>query len=206
MTLLIDVAPIGPDYIPAHAHADSLSYEFSMCEQRIVVNSGVSHYQKGEARDFQRGTAAHSTIEIDCKNSSEIWDSFRVARRAKVYKVSLDENNRIVITAEHDGYLRLKKQCIHKRTWLLIRDRWKSQMKYTVGFQVLCPVTIYIRRLKSFRLQQKIKLNELIVESSTHILTWYYGVGFQNLAYQFLIPAGNEVWCRLPRAKVPNKV
>lgn len=71
ITLLIDVAAVGPDYIPAHAHADSLSYEFSFKEQRVVVNSGTSLYDQGTARDFQRGTSAHSTVEIDSENSSE---------------------------------------------------------------------------------------------------------------------------------------
>ena len=79
-TLLIDVAPVGPDYIPAHAHADTLSYEFSSKKQRVVVN-WTSHYYPGSARDFQRGTSAHSTVEVDSMNSTEVWHSFRVARQ-----------------------------------------------------------------------------------------------------------------------------
>ena len=37
----IDVAPIGPDYLPGHAHADTLSFEFSAFGQRVFVNSGT---------------------------------------------------------------------------------------------------------------------------------------------------------------------
>jgi len=119
-TLLIDVAAVGPDYIPAHAHADSLSYEFSFKDKRVVVNSGTSLYEQGSARDFQRGTSAHSTVEIDFENSSEVWHSFRVARRAQVYDVVIETSDScIIIRAKHNGYLRFKKQTIHERTWII---------------------------------------------------------------------------------------
>ncbi|MGH8675674.1 MAG: heparinase II/III family protein, partial [Burkholderiales bacterium] len=36
--LLIDVAPVGPDYLPGHAHADTLSFELSLFGQRVIVN------------------------------------------------------------------------------------------------------------------------------------------------------------------------
>ena len=45
--LLIDVAPIGPDYLPGHAHADTLSYELSLSGKRVLVNSGTSRYGSG---------------------------------------------------------------------------------------------------------------------------------------------------------------
>ena len=39
---LLDMAPVGPDYLPGHAHADTLSFEWSVGEERVVVNGGVS--------------------------------------------------------------------------------------------------------------------------------------------------------------------
>ena len=42
---LLDVAPIGPDYLPGHAHADTLSFEISLFGQRILVNGGTSEYK-----------------------------------------------------------------------------------------------------------------------------------------------------------------
>ena len=39
---LLDTAPIGPDYLPAHAHADTLSFELTLFGQRVFVNSGTS--------------------------------------------------------------------------------------------------------------------------------------------------------------------
>src|SRR5262249_35713998 len=49
-TLIFDVGKIGPDYLPGHAHADTLSFEFSLNDQRIFVNSGVSCYDNSEER------------------------------------------------------------------------------------------------------------------------------------------------------------
>ncbi len=43
--LIVDVAQIGPDYIPGHAHADTLTFELSIRGQRTIVNSGTSVYR-----------------------------------------------------------------------------------------------------------------------------------------------------------------
>jgi uncharacterized heparinase superfamily protein len=121
--LLIDVAPVGPDYLPAHAHADTLSYELSLHGHRVVVNSGTSCYGLGRDREWQRSTAAHSTLEIDGENSSEVWAGFRVARRAYPVQVSVKhENAEIIVEASHDGYCRLPKRPVHRRTWILRSD------------------------------------------------------------------------------------
>jgi len=117
--LLVDVAPLGPDYLPAHGHADTLSYEFSVYGQRLVVNSGTSRYGLGTERERERSTAAHSTLELNGQNSSEVWAGFRVARRAYPTDVSLrEEGGAVVIEAAHDGYLRLPGRPVHRRRWV----------------------------------------------------------------------------------------
>lgn len=117
--LLVDVAPLGPDYLPAHGHADTLSYEFSVYEQRLVVNSGTSRYGLGAEREYERSTAAHSTLELNGQNSSEVWAGFRVARRAYPTDVSVrEEGGAVVIEAAHDGYLRLPGRPVHRRRWV----------------------------------------------------------------------------------------
>ena len=62
---LIDIAPIGPDYLPGHAHADTLSFELSLGPERLVVNGGTSTYAEGAQRTLERATASHSTVEVD---------------------------------------------------------------------------------------------------------------------------------------------
>lgn len=118
--VMIDAAALGPDYLLGHAHADTFTFELSVAKQRIIVNSGASTYENNAERLRQRGSLAHNTVVIDHLNSSEIWSSFRVARRAKVRRVnfvihsSWDE-----ISAEHDGYRRGKMNIIHERSWCL---------------------------------------------------------------------------------------
>lgn len=121
--LLIDVAPIGPDYLPGHAHADTLSFELSLDGKRVIVNSGTSQYGIGKQRDWERSTSAHNTLEINEQSSSEIWAGFRVARRAYPKLASIArKNGQIVIHASHNGYHWLSGKPVHNRTWSLGTD------------------------------------------------------------------------------------
>ena len=116
--LLADVGPVGPDYQPGHAHADTLSFELSVAGQRVIVNCGTSQYGVGPERQAQRSTAAHSTLEVDGENSSEVWAGFRVARRARPlgYKARQRADG-VEIQCAHDGYTRLPGQPQHQRIW-----------------------------------------------------------------------------------------
>ena len=74
--------------MPGHSHAETLSFEASFKGKRIIVNSGISTYWITQKRLYERSTASHSTVEIDHKNSSEVWSRFRIADRAKVINKS----------------------------------------------------------------------------------------------------------------------
>jgi len=127
--VIADVGALGPDYQLGHAHADTLSFEMCLFKDRFIVNSGIDRYGDSDERLRQRGTAAHSTVEINNANSSEVWGGFRVARRAKPFNFSysLSEIN-LSVSCSHDGYARLRGKPIHSRTWdlggqtLLITD------------------------------------------------------------------------------------
>jgi len=123
MLVLADVAPVGPDYLPGHAHADSLSFECSVGTQRLFVNSGTSTYEIGRLRQWQRGTPAHNTLAIDGADSSEVWAGFRVARRARVRVMERPELDKPCLTASHDGYRRLRGSPVHQRRWCLREGR-----------------------------------------------------------------------------------
>ncbi|MEC9415159.1 MAG: alginate lyase family protein [Pseudomonadota bacterium] len=119
MVAIIDRAAIGPDYLPGHAHADTLSFELSLFGQRVVVNSGTSVYGSDADRQQERSTAAHSTVVIDDQDSSEVWSSFRVARRARVFDCCAMQLEGVVrLSACHDGYKRLPGEPVHCREWL----------------------------------------------------------------------------------------
>jgi hypothetical protein len=116
---LLDVAPIGPDYLPGHAHADTLSFELSLFGQRVIVNGGTSRYGTGPERLAERGTAAHSTVQLDGADSSEVWSGFRVARRARPFGVQVSNHPVQGVSAAHDGYRRLPGGPVHRREWRL---------------------------------------------------------------------------------------
>jgi len=118
--LLIDVAQVGPDHQPGHAHADTLCFELSLGGQRVLVNSGTSEYGTSPERLRQRGTAAHNTLTIDDSNSSEVWSGFRVGRRARPQDLRIEASvDRLTISAGHNGYRHLPDRPVHQRTWRL---------------------------------------------------------------------------------------
>lgn len=118
--LLADVGRVGPDYLPGHAHADTLSFELSLGGRRVLVNGGTSTYETGPLRLRQRGTALHNTVEVDGHDSSEVWSSFRVARRALPMNVRWeDDGTTLVLEGAHSGYWRLPGKVVHSRRWEL---------------------------------------------------------------------------------------
>jgi uncharacterized heparinase superfamily protein len=132
--LIADVGAIGPDYIPGHAHADTLSFELSLNGRRVLVNSGTSSYEADVERVRQRGTAAHNAVVVDDADSSEVWSSFRVARRARPLDVSWGQDgDELWLRGAHDGYRRLPGRVTHRREWhlspggLRIVDRLEGQ-------------------------------------------------------------------------------
>lgn len=117
---LLDVAPLGPDYLPGHAHADTLSFELSLGVHRVLVNSGTSCYGSSVERLRQRGTAAHNTVVVNGQDSSEVWGGFRVARRAYPLGLHIDSSTEATATevrCAHNGYARLPGKPIHQRNW-----------------------------------------------------------------------------------------
>jgi hypothetical protein len=128
---VVDVGEIGASYIPGHAHADTFSFEVMINNSPFIVDSGISTYNIGKDRDFQRSTKAHNTVEINGENSSEVWGGFRVANRAKVTELV---ENLDYIKATHNGY-RKKYGVLHTREWkfeedkVLIKDSLNKEFK-----------------------------------------------------------------------------
>lgn len=81
--LIFDAGEICPRYLPAHGHCDALSYELSVNNKPLIVNSGTFTYENGEWRNYFRSTKAHNTVMIEEQEQSQFWGSFRVADRIK---------------------------------------------------------------------------------------------------------------------------
>jgi uncharacterized heparinase superfamily protein len=144
--LILDAGPVGPDYLPGHAHADTLSFELSLHGQRILVNSGISCYGTSPERQRQRGTAAHNTVVVDGQDSSEVWGGFRVARRARPVGLRWGEaRDGLWVECAHDGYRRLPGRVTHWRRWQLtadhlsIHDRLSGDFRHALACYHLHP-------------------------------------------------------------------
>ncbi len=113
--VIIDVGNIQPKFQPGHAHSDMLSFCLNFQGEEIFIDPGVSTYEVNEQRLKERGTPFHNTVSINKENQSEVWASFRVAKRAKL-SIKTDEVNHC--KASHDGYFK-KKGVIIVRDFIL---------------------------------------------------------------------------------------
>ena len=100
LTLVANVGSISPNYQPGHAHADELHFELYHHGLPVVIDVGVSTYEKNERRLLERSTASHNCISWG-ESSSDVWSGFRVGRRANV-KLLQDTESGVV--AEHNGH------------------------------------------------------------------------------------------------------
>jgi uncharacterized heparinase superfamily protein len=118
MHLVADVGPPCPPGLPAHAHADCLSFELAVDGQRILVNSGTSTYEPGPRRAYERSTRAHNTVEIDGRDQTEVWGTFRAGRRASATLERVaDDGSATEVVGSHAGYRRLPGGPVHRREW-----------------------------------------------------------------------------------------
>lgn len=178
--LIIDVAKVGPDYLPGHAHADTLSFELSLFKERVFVNGGTSEYGSGNIRQQERGTTSHNTVVVDQQNSSEVWAGFRVARRA--YPVDLQIKHldgKSIISCSHNGYERLRKGLRHNRQWissknfLQINDAITGKFSEAFAYYHLSP-DVLITSMKSSTVS-------LMTKKEKTILLDLFGTSFEVL-------------------------
>lgn len=122
--MIVNCKSPSPAYLPGHSHADMLSYELSVGGKRFLVDSGVSNYVKGAARDYYRSTRAHNTLTVNGQSQTEMWDIFGVGRRAVVDSVRLDvvNNNAAYFEGVITGFPGVGVS--HERSILFIDDRF----------------------------------------------------------------------------------
>lgn len=128
--ILIDVGMIGPDYIPGHAHSDTFNFVVYHRGHPLIVDTGISTYEKNAQRNLERSTYSHNTVMVAAQEQSVVWGGFRVAQRAKI--TMLQESTDQVV-AIHDGYKNL--HCQHQRTFLLKERAIEIEDKLTTDKQ-----------------------------------------------------------------------
>ncbi len=133
-SFFVDLGSVGPDVQPGHAHADTLTFEASCAGRRLFVDPGTYAYDDDSRRAYDRGTAAHNTVCVDSADSSEMWQIFRVGRRARVPEAGvIFADSGMITTGVHDGYRHLPGRPRHQRSVavfdtgaVMLRDRVKG--------------------------------------------------------------------------------
>ena len=74
----------APRFLPAHAHADALSFQLWWRGRAVVVDPGTFTYEPGADRDWFRSTRAHSTVVVDGRDQFRLWGAFRSGPLPKV--------------------------------------------------------------------------------------------------------------------------
>lgn len=154
---IIDVAKIGPDYQPGHAHADTFNFELHINNRPVIVDTGTSTYEVNQTRFYERSTAAHNTVVVNCSNSSEVWAGHRVGRRASV-TILEETTDRLV--AVHNGYA--FKKLKHIRSFDM------KDNSYVISDEITSEAVAYLH----FHPFENIKLDEMKIVGSDYCVNF----------------------------------
>ncbi|MBX6323255.1 MAG: heparinase II/III family protein [Rhodospirillaceae bacterium] len=116
--VVVDAGVPPPPGYDGRAHAGTLSFEFSVGPERMIVNCGA-YARTPEWQIAQRTTAAHSTLVVEDTNSSTVLISAGkpqgLLRRPKAVTCRRDEaDGSLWLETSHDGYL-VNYAVIHRR-------------------------------------------------------------------------------------------
>jgi hypothetical protein len=127
--VLWDTAPLGPDHLPGHAHCDMLSVLLDFEGANILTDTGVSQYDAGDQRRYERSTAAHNTVVLDGLEQAEMWQAFRVGRRGYPQECALLGRS---LRCRHTGFAIWRRGLGHERM-LTFLDNGLAVTDYVTG-------------------------------------------------------------------------
>jgi uncharacterized heparinase superfamily protein len=163
--VLADLGSPPPPIFSHAAHASSLSFEFSLGVERIVINCGNPGPHRTDLRAMARSSAAHSTLIVDdvssCLFSAQAgmrgwFDGEILSGPQQIHVTRTDGELESTVDASDDGYLRRyglvreRKLALHADgSWLEGRDRLIAApgtdlpgVSYAIRFHIHPSVTI----------------------------------------------------------------
>lgn len=205
LEVAFDAAPFGAPGLSGHGHADCLNVDVFVDGRPLIVETGTSTYEPGPTRTFERGTAAHNSVEIDDQNQSEVWGAFRVGRKAR--PINVDRGCTDLWTwasGGHDGYDRSPHWTKHHRwvgvssTDVVIVDqlRTTSNIRFVIRFHT-APGIVVVQDGPSFVLSEDGSAYKLTILGLT-----------EGDRLKLLTPDGAQSWhsptlgTRLPRSTI----
>lgn len=95
----------APAALAENTHAGTLSFEFSIAKERLIVNCGPHRGRGAEWAAALRSTAAHSTLCVDDTNATEFAATGLGRRPREVTCTRMEQDGTIWLELSHDGYL-----------------------------------------------------------------------------------------------------
>lgn len=138
---LMDAGPIGPRWNPGHGHADFLSVEVDVGQERFIVDPGTYQYSTGPRRAFERAAHSHNGPVFDDVEPVEYHGCFRVGRMVAARLVpmeTVDHGQAVGELTLPRGRLRRALRLLPKNAGLAIEDEWAGDMA-TGGVRLLVP-------------------------------------------------------------------
>lgn len=162
--VIVDTGPPADVEVSQNSHAGTLSFEMSHGKQRMIVNCGsanaLTDLSERERFKLTRSTAAHSTLVLNDKNSSQIRKDGLIGRGPSVVSCQRTaEKGHNLLDTSHDGYL-ARFGIIHHRSIYMndlgddvrgedILDRKRpdiSAPKFDVRFHIHPDITLTLQK------------------------------------------------------------
>ena len=152
-TCIVDCGRIAPDALPAHGHADVLSFEWSVAGRRVIVDQGVFQYSSGTKRAASRAASHHNTLCPEGADQAEFFGAFRCGRRPDVTIHHMEQSaGGFVLEGSHDGYMHLPGQPRHVRRFdvrtgaICIEDRIEGALERVAHARLLLHPDVIVTR------------------------------------------------------------
>jgi hypothetical protein len=127
--LAFDCGAPSPAYLPAHAHADALSFQLWLDGKPVVIDPGMPTYEAGAERSWFRGTRAHSTISLDGADQFELWGAFRSGPLPQVQLLEAGQDSVEASVTWRGGVRHVRRIAIGSGE-IVVRDRLEGRGRH----------------------------------------------------------------------------
>ena len=116
---IFDAGPFGFGALAAHAHCDALAVTVAFDDRPFLVERGTYRYNGDRAaRDRDRATAAHNTVQLGTREQGDVAGPFLWSRKPIASIAHCELGAHDLVRASHDGFAPAR----HQRTLLRIGD------------------------------------------------------------------------------------
>jgi hypothetical protein len=121
--VVFDVGPLGCPHSGGHGHADLLAIQCVFRGREFVVDPGTGSYTDAQGwRTHFRGTAAHSTVQVDGLGQATPQGPFAWDSKPRARLISWQSSPAVAwADGEHRAYQCLPDPVIHRRRVFLVR-------------------------------------------------------------------------------------